>query len=284
MKKLLLTMAALLMLTACEKQEMCEEALPAKKTVTFRMDFDFKTTPFTRGSLTSNENTFTDLWVFDFVGDDCLQSVHQSNTDSDWGNPELILDYGSHSIYFVASKGKEFTLDESAKIIVWSKPNDTFWCKCDLEVSNGSSENISVTLDRVVSKLKITVNDEVPEGLSTLSIIPATWYCGIDYTTGNPSSAVTSQARTVSVPSSYAGTTGTLSMSIYGFSSADEWTTDIEVDAKNGDNEIVGHASIEDAPLKRNRSTEYSGKLFCNSRGFSISINDEWNDAYNSEW
>ena len=36
--------------------------------------------------------------------------------------------------------------------------------------------------------------------------------------------------------------------------------------------------------FQRNRTTEYSGALFTNSGTFSISIDDEWEESYQSNW
>lgn len=291
MKKLLLTLAAMLTLTACEKEKLlvCHVEAPSDSTmktknITFNLIGDFTLNAFTRGSLSSSDNTLTDLWIFDYIGDELKQSIHQSNTDSEWGSPQMTLDYGNHNLYFVASRGTSPEVDNTDKTIIWTKPSDTFWCRLELNIQNGGSESVSVMLARVVTKLKITVNDEVPTGLSSMTLTPTTWYCGLNYTTGEPSGEVTSQARMVSVPSSYIGTSGILSMGIFGFSGSDEWTTDMSIEAKNASNEVVGQANIKEAPLKRNRSTEYSGVLFSKNPLLSISTTDEWDDAYSSEW
>jgi hypothetical protein len=234
--------------------------------------------------LTADGNALTDLWVFDFVGGECVQSLHQVSTDVDWGQPQMSLTYGSHHVYFTASRGTEPTVDATAHTITWTRPSDTFWKDYSVDVVSTSNGNRAVTLDRVVTKLKVTITDEIPGTMATLTLTPAMWYYGVNYLTGEPSGASSIHARSVTVPASYIGTTGTLSMSIFGFSSATEWTTDVVVTAKDGDGAAVGTATISDAAFKCNRISEYSGPLFGSAGTATVSVNDEWLESITGTW
>ena len=293
MKKanLLIIAAVAMMVASCEKPILSED-IPDEpdnptevetKRFTFTVKGDF-TSPTMRGYLTADDNQMTDLWVYDFVGDACVQSVHQSNTDADWGQPQMQLQYGTHHVYFVASRGTEPTVDDAAKTIVWSKPSDTFWKDYEVTVVNTSNGNRAVTLDRVVTKLKISPTDEVPDGVATLSVTPAIWYAGLNYTTGEPAGTLSAVERSVNVPSSYIGTTGTLSMSIFGFSPSTEWTTDLTLTAKDATGASLGTAVIENAPFRRNRVTEYSGGLFAVLSQMGVSVDDEWATPFQGTW
>lgn len=44
---------------------------------------------------------------------------------------------------------------------------------------------------------------------------------------------------------------------------ATEWTTDVTVTARDGEDNILGTATITGAPFKANRAMTYSGNLFC---------------------
>ena len=294
MKKanLLIIAAVAMMVASCEKpilaEDIVEEDDPEDEMVetkrfTFTVKGDFAS-PTMRGYLTADDNQMTDLWVYDFVGGECIQSFHQSNTDSDWGIPQMQLQYGTHHVYFVASRGTEPTVDTTAKTIIWSKPSDTFWKDYEVTVVSTSNGNRAVTLDRVVSKLKITPTDEVPDGIATLSVTPATWYAGLNYTTGEPAGVLSAVERSVNVPASYIGTTGTLSMSIFGFSPATEWTTNLTLSAKDATGANLGTATIENAPFRRNRVTEYSGGLFAVLAQMGVAVNEEWTTPFIGKW
>ena len=277
------------LLCGCEKEMLTDddmtggiEVAESTKKFTFTVKGDFGNAVFvdadwtTRAGkyLSGEDNQMTDLWVFDYVSDACVQTIHQVSTDTGWGSPTLYLAYGTHHLYFVASRGKEPTVD--TETIRWNKPSDTFWKEYEVTVVNTSNGNRAVTLDRVSTKLKVTVTDEIPATMASITLCPATWYCGLNYTTGEPTTASTNREHAISIPSSYVGTTGTLSASIFGFSSATEWATDVVLTAKNADGDAIGGATIHDAAFKRNRASEYSGGLFRYAETESVAINDEW--------
>lgn len=234
--------------------------------------------------LTDENNQMTDLWVFDFVGDDCVQSLHQTTSDEAWGQPQMSLALSTHHIYFVASRGVSPVVNATDKTIVWSSVRDTYWKDYEVTVVNTSNGNRAVTLDRVVAKLKLTINDEIPTGTSTLTCTPASWHYGMNYTTGAPIAATSDQPITISIPSSYIGTTGQLSVSFFTFSGADEWTTNVSLAVKDGNSNALGSVAISDVPLKRNRSTEYSGSLFSGSSAVTVSVNGDWLSPHVGAW
>lgn len=296
MKKLFLMAVAVSLLTACEKQitgiddDIIEDELvdngsgePTKK-FTFTVKGDFAS-PTMRGYLQADGKDMTDLWVFDFVDGSCVQSLHQMNEDADFGVPVMQLVHGSHHIYFVASRGVSPSVEETAKTITWTNVRDTFWKDYDVDVVSTSNGNRSVTLDRVVTKLRVTVDDEVPDDCATLTIAPDTWYNGFNYITGDVIAMPSKQtAHTVSVPESYIGTSGQLTMSIFGFSAKNEWTTDVTVTAKNESSSVLGSAVIHNAPFKRNRATEYHGSLFAVASAMGLTLDADWYDSAVGSW
>lgn len=278
MKKYLLPLLAVAVVS-CQKVSLYDEEETAEehetKTVTFKVNGDFGTPTFTRAALSADGREMTDLWIFDYMGDECVQTIHQDSGDDDFGEPSLSLVYGAHHIYFVASRGVDPDLNEEDHIIVWSSVRDTFWQDYEVTISRTSDTEHDVTLDRVVSKLKVTVNDRIPEGCAKLIIEPAKWYYGLDYTDGSMDWESNDEIS-VSIPSNYIGTTGNLSASFFTMSSDDEWTTNLTVTAVNANDVILGTASITAAPFIANRATAYSGNLFSNMNAFTISLNDTW--------
>lgn len=289
MKKVILMALAAAMICGCEKmviddqaEEIVEVEGPTKK-FHFTIKGDFGSATFTRGYMHADGKEMTDLWVFDFMDGTCVQSLHQTNEDADWGVPEMSLAYGSHHVYFVASRGVDPSVDTSGKTISWGSVRDTFWKDYEVEVVSTSNGNRAVTLDRVVTKLKIMVDDVVPNGCASVNVTPDRWYYGLNYVTG---AAVSSQKKeiTVAVPESYAGTEGELIVSVFSLSGIDEWTTNVSFNAKDGSGNIIGSATIPGAPFKRNRSTEYHGSLFGSSGTLDVSINGDWDSPKTGTW
>ena len=288
---MLLMMLAGLLLAACEKpvlglvedkSEISEE-VKSSKNFTFTVKGDFNTATFTRGYLAADGKDMTDLWVFDYMDDVCVQSVHQTTEDADWGAPKMSLSYGSHHVYFVASRGEGATLDAEGHTITWTGPRDTFWKDYEVDVVSTSNGNRAVTLDRVATKLKLTIDDKVPDGCAAVVVTPARWYYGWDYVNGVAVAAKQTERR-VEVPESYVGTTDKLGVTIFGLSGADEWVTNVSIQAQDADGGVLGSATITGAPFKANRSTEYSGNLFGSAGGLDVSVNAAWENPETGTW
>ena len=279
MKKMLLMAVAVAMLTSCSK-DVTEEIAGAKK-VAFDVQGNWNSPVFTRGSLSADGKEMTDLWLFDYVDGVLVQTLHQVSTDADFGTPAPTLAYGEHRIYFVASRGVSPVINGT--VISWGSIRDTFWKSMAVSVGGASASAYSVALDRVVTKLKITATDAVPDGTATVVVLPGTWYAGIDYLTGQPADMRDNEEMSVAVPDSYIGTTG-LSVSFFGFSSAVEWTTPLTVSARDADNDIIGMVNVAAAPFMANRATEFSGSLFSTSGAFTITLNDEWAEPWTGSW
>lgn len=290
MKKLLFIAVAAFLFSGCQKEVIMLEDATAenvdqmpKKKFTFTVKGDFGAANFTRGYLQADGQSMTDLWVYDYMNGELIQSVHQTSEDDAWGVPSMSLAYGSHHVYFVASRGADPVVDEDGHTIVWGTPRDAFWTDYEVEVVKTSNGNRAVTLDRVATKLQITINDEIPTGCSTITVTPDKWYYGIDYVTGE---AVSNQKkdRTITVPESLIGTSGKLAVTIFGMSSEDEWTTNVSIKAADADANVIGSATISGAPFKRNRSTEYSGSLFASAGGMDVSVSGDWETTKTGTW
>lgn len=285
---MLLLMLTGLLVASCEKPvlgEVEDEEVNKNKSknFTFTVKGDFGAATFTRGYLQADGQSMSDLWVFDYMDDNRVQTVHQTPTDADWGQPKISLSYGRHHVYFVASRGDGATLDADGHTITWTGPRDTFWKDYEVDVVSTSNGNRAVTLDRVATKVRIVVNDEVPATCKAVTVTPERWYYGWDYVNGAAVAAQQTERR-VAVPESYVGTTGKLCVSIFGLSGSDEWVTNVSVKALGDGDAVIGSATITGAPFKANRSTEYSGNLFGSAGGLDISVNGDWETPKTGTW
>ena len=286
MKRYIITaLAVAAILTACNSDDMHEADTTSTTTITFSMtgDFQLNTHDFTR-SLEADGKTMTDVWVLDYVGGVLQQQVHHTSADADFGTPTLSLGLGDHHIYFIASRGAGAVLNTTTHALTFTSVRDTFWKDYEITISGGtSSGNRSVTLDRIVTKLKLTFTDAIPEGAATFNVTPSSWYYGVDYTTGEPSEATANGTITVNIPSSEIGVVNE-AVSIFGFSAATEWTTDIAVDCKTSDGSVLGSATITTAPFVRNRVSEYTGPLFGDNGSMTLSLNTDWSTSHTGTW
>ena len=277
-----MALAAGLLFAACNSDDY---EVSESRTITFNVQGDFRlsTQDMTR-ALEADGKTMTDVWVLDYVGGELKQQLHQTSDDADFGSPTMELSLGTHHIYFIASRGAGASLNTTTHTLTFTSVRDTYWKDYEITISGGtSSGNRSVTLDRIVTKLKLTFTDAIPEGAATFNVTPSSWYYGVDYTTGEPSAATANGTITVSIPSSEIGVVSE-AVSIFGFSSATEWTTDVAVDCKTSDGSVLGSAIIASAPFVRNRVSEYTGPLFTAGGGMTLSLNTEWDESYQGTW
>ena len=281
-------------LTACEKEIITEEdatvsdgsAIEKTKKFTFTVKGDFSNEwkPVTRGYLSADGKDMTDLWVLDYVGGQLVQQIHQSdNTAEDFGQPVMNLSYGAHHVYFVASRGASPVLNTTDGTITWSSVRDTFWKDYEVSVVSTSNGNRSVTLDRVVTKLMLAFTDAISNYAFSINFTPATWYYGLNYKTGEPTDATTSQTIVTTLPDSYKGQSGVV-LSYFSISPSDEWTSNVSLNSKDGDNHIIGQANITSVPFVRNRQTEYSGPLFTSGGSMSLSLDGDWETSVSGTW
>ena len=286
MKKLSIGLAAAMMLSmsACtsDEQQTVKPVSMELKMITFTFGDMLTQHAMTRADVSTLD--LTDLWMFDYIGEELQQTVHQSNTDDGFGTISASMGYGDHTLYFVASRGTTPTTDTDAQTITWVKPSDTFWATATVTVSPSSASSQAVSLSRVATRLRITVNDEVPAGAAKFVITPAQWYYGINYTTGSGIAPSANQPREVNIPSSYIGTTGQLAISIFGFIPSVDWHTDITAALKASDDRTLGQVAITDVPMKKNITTAYSCGILGTSKAFTLSADDAWGDEDIHTW
>ena len=276
MKKIVFFAFVAAMLCGCQSVEL--EPKKESKEIAFKVRHNYET----RAELKGDGNILTDLWIFDFMNGEMVQQIHQLSTDADFAEPTMTLAYGEHHIYFVASRGTEPVVNNEANTISFSSVRDTFWKDYYINVESTTTSDRYVMLDRVVTRLRIIFEDEVPATMATMGVQISKWYQGINYMTGEPTNEI-AKTYSVDVPSSYIGTVGQLMASYYCFSGAEEWTADITVTA-NSATDILGTVTVQNAPFKRNRITEYHGNIFGSAGGMTIGVNDTWDTSYNDTW
>ena len=232
----------------------------------------------TRASL--EDVKMKDLWLYDYVGDSLVQTVHQSSTDAGFGSASVGITYGEHTFYVVASGGTDATTDGTT--ITWGKPGDTFYLAKTVDLQPSGDNNVSLLLKRVATRLRIAPSDEIPADIASIAW-QYTWYNALNYLTGEADGAQSTE-RSVSVPASYIGTTGTLTVGAYSLCPIDGYTTDIKITARRSDESAITEINLSDVAFERNRLTILSGGLATGTRSFGISVDDAWADDYNIGW
>lgn len=291
---IILVSVAVIILSSCSRDEGDSPEPTGSVTVRFGLPqwrepvvISMDSVAKTRGEIIADNKAMTDIWVLDYQDGQLVGQIHQASTDADFASPVLDMSFGSHTLYFVASRGTTPTLDTSAGTIVWERPSDTFYKAVTLDVTRGTATAQTVTMTRVAAKFRITVTDLVPVSADKLIITPTEWYYGLDYTTGD-GMAMQAQERSISIPDSYKNNSEKqLYMEIFGLTPADAFTTDMAIRCQAADESVIATASIEGAQIQRNHMTHYTGELFTTSatRGFTLSVGDAaWGDDITGTW
>lgn len=276
MKKILFAIVATTMLVGCVNDNEPEVNNFKRVKIAVGGDMDFIQT-----RLAANDKEMTDLWVFDYIGTELMQTVHQTPSDENWGSPELMLAYGDHTLYFVASRGSQPTV--TGTVIKWGGPSDTFWNEKTATVGKDSPANLAVTLQRVSTRLRVKLKDFIPAEMASVTIAADTWYNSIDFKTGMTKESY-AESRQISIPEEYKETTGQLTMSLFGLSDSGEWVTNVTLTAKDNDGKVIGTATIEDVPFDRNRTSDYTGYLFGKDNTVDVTLDDTWEESYTDKW
>lgn len=254
-----------------------DDSIKIHRVINFGLSgFDMSQQAMTRSTLTELE--MSDLWVFDYVGDELKQTIHQT---SDLTSVTLSLEYGQHDFYFVASRGT--TPSVVAPVISWEKPSDTFWATMSLDVQPTTAAAQNVAMSRVATRMRVIPTDVLPENAAKLSVTPSHWYYGINAKTGEGADDRSTE-RTINIPSNYVGTSGTLAASFFGLSGATEWTTDVLVKMMDANDAVIGSVSVPDVSFKRNRVTIFSGGVLNAGKSFNITADGEWLDDHQQTW
>ena len=278
--------AALLLTVSCGKIDVEDDVSLAvsmdfedwKPSKTFTFSFDGTVTECARTRATLAELGITDLWLFDYVDGQVVQTVHKADG---FGDVTASLCYGAHTLCFVASRGSEPTVD--VHDISWEKPSDTFWAAVTMDVLPSTPTSQAVTLRRVATRLRVSVSDEITADMRRIEVEPALWYYGIDVRTGDGTDA-RRQVRTVDIPASYAGTRGQLTASFFGLSPSDGWQTDVDVRVTGADGAVIGSVSLPSVRFGQNMTTACSGGMLGTHGGFTLAADDGWLDENVVEW
>ena len=282
-------LAALFIATSCSTNELDSverENFNEVKELTVNFGGDFTISTRATSSVVPN-----DLFIVDYMDNEEVQFIHLMGSE-DKLNPTITLPYGYHTLYFLLSYAERPNVDRLDNIVRWTIVNDTFWKKIDIYVDDRTSSTLEITLDRVVTKLKVTSIDKVPENGDFIIGTLSKWYDGINYLTGQPIECYAPNKQKIW----YIGSNWEYAnLESYSFADTEEFTTDINFCTHLKDGSTI-ESVVTNVPFKRNRVTSLHGKLFTRQEeheetstgnfngGFGIKLNNVWIGTYDMTW
>lgn len=191
--------------------------------------------------------------------------IEGDGTYTTFGEFTANLQVGTYTMVAVGypyTVGDAFTLTSpTAAAFTSERPRETFCATQSVTVTSSSPLDLSVTLNRICSRLTIKSTDNRPAGIGSIRTTYAKGDKAFNPTTGL---ALSDAGFTLTnTPSATVGST--ITVSSYPFlTSADdeEEEIDITIEVLDNNNAVLFTHTIENVPFKRNRKTTLQGNLF----------------------
>jgi len=266
-----------------------------------------KTRGLTRASLVANDKPLTDLYILDYdkTTGKLLQVLHQTSEAEDFAEPNLALNYGTHTLKVVATRSVSPILldasgslwgladntafsiaqgkEDATKPLIWTstKTSDTFGAVQDVTIKAGDKQSINIHLERLVAKLMLKNTGTYPDDCSTIQL-SMNEYTQWSWQTFDVMDALKHQ-RTSDV-SANAGMKDK-SLAYFFLTPKDGYTTDISISmyrkgstGSEDGNKLYTTITVPNVRLQRNHITTITGSYYNQANALSFSIDDTWSD------
>ena len=185
----------------------------------------------------------------------------------------VVLGYGSESeISLTSPTAAAFTSD---------KGRETFVAVKAVNVTSTADLNLTAELSRVVTKLRVYSTDIQPTNVAKVNISVSAGGLSFNPTTGF-ATVNTGFTNEVTPTSSYGKRAA---FNTFFFLASDQQTMNVTINVLDASSNVLFSKVVNDVPMKRNRCTVLSGKLFstdATASGFTIDA--DWIDDYNVDF
>lgn len=297
MKKLLVILTMMAMMTACHKDNMNNQdntTAPVKVTVN---DFTISSEGWpeassgctmanaskggTTGAKTSPASysgvKAMTLAFFDANGDQayCTTQLRADNTTyTTFGQFELSLNLGSYTM-IVLGYGSEVPMTVGSATeasYTADRCRETFVAAQAVNVTSTNPLSLSAELSRVVSKLIVNSTDPRISGVDSVRMTFSAGARGVNPQTGLASNS-NGLSNTVAISTAVGNTSSSAS---YLFLNADQQSMTVTVETLRTNGTVYSTRTVENVPLQRNAITLLSGPLYTNASGASFTLSTSW--------
>ena len=189
----------------------------------------------------------------------------QASTDTGFGNFTLSLPMGSYTMVALAYYNSDASPLELTSPTVAAftgvRAYETFAVTQEVVISNTNAVDISATLDRIVTQLKVVSTDGKTADVSNVRMTFSAG--GKDF---NPSTGLTITntgfANTVGNSAAVGATSTSLN---FLFLATDEQDIDVTIETLDADGNTLFSKTVNNVPFKRNRITKLTGAMYTNA-------------------
>ena len=210
------------------------------------------------------------------------QIKNNASTYTTFGQFSCSLPVGNYTLVAVAYDffdGDDFALTSSTVAAFSSeRVRETFCATQSVTITNATPLNLSVTLNRINTKLGIYSTDLCPSSAATLRTTYSAACKGFNPTTGLATNTNGFSVENMITPSA----NGKVEIGNCAFIATDQQTMDITLEVLDGSNNVLCTKVVPNVPLRRNRITVLEGQLFTPSSPStaSFTIETQWLDDY----
>lgn len=152
------------------------------------------------------------------------------------------------------------------------RPRETFAATTTLPLTSTDPAELSMTLNRIIAKVEIYSTDERPANVMRYR---TTYSAGAK--SFNPTTGLATANDGFSVTNSVGSVGQTAYFTSYVFLTSDEQAMNVTIECLDADDNVISTVTAHDVPLKRNRITRLTGRLFsATASASSIQLETEW--------
>lgn len=199
-----------------------------------------------------------------------------NTTFTTFGEFSLSLPMGNYTMVALAyytSDGNPLVLTSPTSAVFTGRSFETFATTQALVINNTDAVNVSATLDRIASQLKVVSTDGKTADVSNVRM---TFSAGGK--SFNPSTGLATVNTGFSNTVSNSAAVGAASTSLsFLFLATDEQTMDVTIETLDADGNTIFSKTVSDVPFKRNRITKLTGAMYTNAgTSGSFQLNTDW--------
>lgn len=297
MKKLLVILTMMAMMTACHKDNMNNQDNTIATVKVTVNDFTISSEGWpeassgctmanaSKGGTTGTKTSPASysgvkamtLAFFDANGDQayCTTQLRADNTTyTTFGQFELSLNLGSYTM-IVLGYGSEVPMTVGSATeasYTADRCRETFVAAQAVNVTSTNPLSLSAELSRVVSKLIVNSTDPRISGVDSVRMTFSAGAKGVNPQTGLASSS-NGLSNTVAISTAVGNTSSSAS---YLFLNADQQSMTVTVETLRTNGTVYSTRTVENVPLQRNAITLLSGPLYTNASGASFTLSTAW--------
>lgn len=209
----------------------------------------------------------------------------QAKGDADFGEFSLSLPMGSYTMVAVAyynSDASPLVLTSPTEAaFTGTRPYETFATTQAVNITNTSAVDISATLNRIITQLKVVSSDGKTADVSNVRMTFSAGGKDFNPTTGF---AITNTgfANTVGISASVGSTSTSLS---FLFLATDEQNINVTIETLDADGAVLFSKTVNNVPFQRNRVTKLTGAMYTNEAlSGTFQVETAWLDEYSANF